>query len=158
MKKQDYPEMSAIYEEGIATKNATFQTNALSYEEWDRKYLPICRLVAVQKEHVVGFAALLPFSSMPSYRGVAELSIYVSSQAKGKGMGSALMDAMITASEEAGIWTLQSLIFPENRASIHLHEKFDFQTLCIHEKLGEMDGVFRDVALMERRSKKICYT
>nr|WP_239255044.1 GNAT family N-acetyltransferase [Listeria ilorinensis] len=158
MKKSDYPAVTVIYEEGIITKNATFQTSSPSYAEWDQKYLPVCRLVALKEEQLVGFAALLPFSSMTSYRGVAELSIYVSNQSKKNGVGTMLMEEMIAASEKAGIWTLQSLVFPENTASIHLHEKFGFQLLCIHEKLGEMDGIFRDVALLERRSKKICYT
>lgn len=155
MQPEDYPAMQAIYQEGILTKNATFQKEIMAFEEWDHKYLSTCRLVAVLEKEVVGFAALLPFSSMESYRGVAEVSIYISSKARGNGIGSLLMQQLIEASEEEGYWTLQSLIFPENVASISLHHKAGFELRARHPRLGEMDGIFRDVLLLERRSQTV---
>ncbi|MBC1229929.1 N-acetyltransferase [Listeria booriae] len=150
--KNNYSDVARIYQDGIDSRNATFQKEVPTLEAWDAKYLDACRFVVVEDGTVIGWSALLPFSGMPSYRGVAELSIYIDPSAAGKGIGSALMGHTITESEKAGFWTLQSLIFPENKASIALHKKFGFKTLCVHEKLGEMEGVFRDVALLERRS------
>ncbi|MBM5604213.1 N-acetyltransferase family protein [Listeria seeligeri] len=154
MLSENYPAVAAIHQEGIDTGNATFQEKTLTLEEWDQKYLKKCRLVVLLNEKVVGWAALLPFSSMNAYRGVAELSIYIAKAARGKGIGKALMQEIIQTSEQNGFWTLQSLIFPENKASVALHHAYGFQTLCIHEKLGEMNGTFRDVALLERRSNR----
>lgn len=150
--KNNYSDVARIYQDGIDSRNATFQKEVPTFEAWDAKYLEACRFVVVEDGTVIGWSALLPFSGMPSYRGVAELSIYIDPSAAGKGIGSALMGHTIAESEKAGFWTLQSLIFPENKASIALHKKFGFKTLCVHEKLGEMEGVFRDVALLERRS------
>ncbi|MBC1511808.1 GNAT family N-acetyltransferase [Listeria booriae] len=150
--KNNYSDVARIYQDGIDSRNATFQKEVPTFEAWDAKYLDACRFVVVEDGTVIGWSALLPFSGMPSYRGVAELSIYIDPSAAGKGIGSALMGHTITESEKAGFWTLQSLIFPENKASIALHKKFGFKTLCVHEKLGEMEGIFRDVALLERRS------
>ncbi|MHC5409738.1 GNAT family N-acetyltransferase [Listeria seeligeri] len=154
MLPENYPAIAEIHQEGIDTGNATFQEKTLTLEEWDQKYLKKCRLVVLLDRKVVGWAALLPFSSMNSYRGVAELSIYIAKTARGKGIGKALMQEIIQTSEQNGFWTLQSLIFPENKASIALHHAYGFQTLCIHKKLGEMNGTFRDVALLERRSNR----
>ncbi|MBC1517632.1 N-acetyltransferase [Listeria welshimeri] len=154
MSKEHYAGVAAVHREGIDTGNATFQEKVLTFESWDAKYLKTCRLVVLLNEQVIGWAALLPFSSMYAYRGVAELSIYIAKSARGKGVGKALMQEIIQASEENGFWTLQSLIFPENKASISLHHTYGFQTLCIHEKLGEMNGNFRDVALLERRNNR----
>ncbi|CAC96668.1 N-acetyltransferase [Listeria innocua] len=154
MLKEHYSGVARVHQEGIDTGNATFQEKTLSFEAWDEKYLKTCRLVVLTEGQVIGWAALLPFSSMHAYRGVAELSIYIAKSARGKGIGKALMQAIIQTSEQNGFWTLQSLIFPENEASIILHHTYGFQTLCIHEKLGEMNGVFRDVALLERRSNR----
>ncbi|WP_240310276.1 MULTISPECIES: GNAT family N-acetyltransferase [Listeria] len=153
MQQDDYVEVAAIHLEGIKSKNATFLTEPLTFYEWDAKYLKDCRFVAKKAGEVIGWAALLPFSSMPSYRGVAEISIYIAKAAQGMGVGKALMRSLITESEKAGFWTLTSLVFPENQASIALHHKFGFETLCIHKNLGKMDGVFRDVALLERRNQ-----
>lgn len=150
--KENYSDVARIYQTGIDGRNATFQKEVPTFEAWDQKYLDACRFVVMENGTAIGWAALLPFSGMPSYRGVAELSIYIDPAAAGKGIGTALMAHIVSESEKAGFWTLQSLIFPENTASIALHKKFGFKTLCIHEKLGEMDGVFRDVALLERRS------
>lgn len=153
--KNNYSDVARIYQTGIDGKNATFQKEVPTFAVWDQKYLDACRFVVVEDGVTIGWAALLAFSAMPSYRGVAELSIYIDPTAAGKGIGTALMAHMISESEKAGFWTLQSLIFPENTASIALHKKFGFKTLCIHEKLGEMDGIFRDVALLERRSQLV---
>lgn len=154
MIEEHYPGVAAAHQEGIETGNATFQEKTLSIEAFDEKYLNTCRLVVLMNGKVIGWAALLPFSSMHAYRGVAELSIYIAKSARGKGIGKALMHEIIQTSEQNGFWTLQSLIFPENKASIALHHTYGFQTLCVHEKLGEMNGVFRDVALLERRSNR----
>lgn len=151
--KENYSDVARIYQMGIEGRNATFQKVVPTLEAWDQKYLDVCRFVVMENGVTIGWAALLPFSAMPSYRGVAELSIYIDPAAAGKGIGTALMAHIVTESEKAGFWTLQSLVFPENTASIALHKKFGFKTLCVHEKLGEMDGVFRDVALLERRSE-----
>lgn len=151
--KNDYEDVAAIHLEGIQSRNATFLTEPLSFSNWDAKYLKECRFVAKKDDKVIGWAALLPFSSMPSYKGVAEVSIYISKEAQGMGVGKALFAHLIEESEKAGFWTLTSLVFPENESSIRLHHKFGFQTLCIHKNLGKMDGVFRDVALLERRKK-----
>ncbi|WP_232057786.1 GNAT family N-acetyltransferase [Listeria sp. PSOL-1] len=155
MKKAHYPLMQQIYQEGIATRNATFEQHVPTFFDWDKKYLNECRLVAVEGKDVLGFAALLPFSSMHSYRGVAELSIYIAEKARGRKIGVALMEHLITESERSGFWTLLSLVFPENKASLHLHDKFGFQKKCTYDKLGEMNGQFRDVILLERRSQMI---
>lgn len=155
MQEEDYPAIQTIYQEGILTKNATFQTEVMPYNEWNKKYLSVCRLVVVLEDEVIGFAALLPFSSMASYQGVAEISIYVSNRVKGNGIGSLLMDSLIHASEKAGFWTLQSLVFPENKASVGLHYKYGFELRAVHPRLGRMDGIFRDVLLLERRSKTV---
>ncbi len=153
MQKEDYADVAAIHLEGIESRNATFLTEPLAFHEWDAKYLKDCRLVAKRAGEVIGWAALLPFSSMPSYQGVAEISIYIANAAQGMGVGKLLMENLMTESEKAGFWTLISLVFPENEASIALHHKFGFETLAIHKNLGKMDGVFRDVALLERRKK-----
>ncbi|MBA3925315.1 GNAT family N-acetyltransferase [Listeria rustica] len=152
-KKENYSDVARIYQMGIEGRNATFQKEVPTLEAWEQKYLDVCRFVVMEDGVAIGWAALLPFSGMPSYRGVAELSIYIDPAAAGKGIGTALMAHIVSESEKAGFWTLQSLVFPENTASIALHKKFGFKTLCVHEKLGEMDGVFRDVALLERRSE-----
>lgn len=154
--KQNYEQVRKIYQQGIDTRNASFQKTALDFKSFDSKYLEACRLVAFdeRKREVVGWAALLPVSAMESYCGVAELSLYVAEAARGCGVGKFLMEELVQASEKAGFWTLQSLIFPENEGSLALHHAFGFKTLCIHEKLGKMDGVFRDVVRLERRSSK----
>ncbi|WP_167629714.1 GNAT family N-acetyltransferase [Listeria valentina] len=156
IKKENYDQVRKIYQQGIDTGNASFQKVALDFKNFDTKYLATCRLAALEEDtdKVLGWAALLPVSTMDSYRGVAELSLYVAEEARGRGVGKFLMEQLIEASEKAGFWTLQSLIFPENEGSLALHHAFGFKTLCIHELLGEMDGVFRDVARLERRSSK----
>jgi phosphinothricin acetyltransferase len=154
MKPEDWKQVRAIYEEGIATGNATFETCSPEWDVWDSKHLGTCRLVARRGDEIVGWAALSHVSSRAAYRGVAEVSVYVGESAKGQGIGSELLSALIEASEIAGIWTVQAGIFSENVASLALHEKHGFRTVGIREKIGCLNGQWRDVVLMERRSKK----
>jgi L-amino acid N-acyltransferase YncA len=142
----------AIYLEGIATGNATFEQTAPDWEKWDAGHLPAARIVARSDGAVVGWAALSGVSSRCVYAGVAEVSVYVAEHARGHGAGSRLMARLIADSEAAGIWTLQAGIFPENEASIALHERAGFRIVGRRERLGQMNGRWRDVVLMERRS------
>jgi L-amino acid N-acyltransferase YncA len=155
MKGEDWGAVQAIYREGIATGNATFEADAPQWEVWDKSHLHNCRLVARAGDQVVGWAALSPVSSRCVYSGVAEVSIYVASSARGLGIGKALLRALIEESECAGIWTLQSGTFPENVASIALQKACGFREVGYRERLGQMGGVWRDVILMERRSKVV---
>ncbi len=142
----------AIYLEGIATGNATFEQSAPEWEKWDLGHVPSCRLVALSQGEVVGWAALSPVSSRCVYAGVAEVSVYIAQRARGKGVGLALLTALVSESEQAGIWTLQAGIFPENVPSVELHKRAGFRIVGTRERLGCMDGHWRDVVLMERRS------
>lgn len=155
LKPEDWDAVKLIYEEGIATGNATFQTSAPTWEEWNTSHLSTCRLVATENSEVVGWAALTPVSSRCVYAGVAEVSIYVQPAKSGKGIGRALMASLIGLSEKDGIWTLQAGIFPENTASIRLHENAGFRILGVREKIGKQHGIWRDTVLMERRSRTI---
>lgn len=146
-------DVKTIYLHGIATKQATFQTEAPSWEEWDKGHLPELRYVAIIDGAVAGWAALSPVSSRCVYAGVTEVSVYVHEDYRGKGAGTALLQKLITESETNNIWTLQSGILPENIASIALHEKLGFRKIGYREKIGKMDGIWRDTVLMERRSK-----
>ncbi|WP_285057557.1 GNAT family N-acetyltransferase [Pedobacter ginsengisoli] len=146
-------DVKTIYLHGIATKQATFQTEAPSWEEWDKGHLPELRYVAIIDGAVAGWAALSPVSSRCVYAGVTEVSVYVHEDYRGKGAGTALLQKLITESETNNIWTLQSGIFPENIASIALHEKLGFRKIGYREKIGKMDGLWRDTVMMERRSK-----
>ncbi len=151
-----WPAVREIYEEGIATRNATFETTVPEWPEWDTQHLRTCRLVALRGGKIVGWAALSAVSSRQVYRGVAEVSVYIAGGAKGQGIGSALLAALIAESERNGIWTLQAGILAENAASIHLHEKIGFRIVGRREKIGQLDGQWRDTILMERRSHSIC--
>jgi phosphinothricin acetyltransferase len=144
-----------IYLQGIATKSATFQTEAPTWEEWDRGHLPNLRYVLLQVGQVAGWAALSPVSGRSVYAGVTEVSLYVHEDFRAKGIGKLLLQRLSEESEQAGIWTLQSGIFPENAASIALHEKLGFRKVGYREKIGKLDGVWRDTILMERRSKLV---
>jgi phosphinothricin acetyltransferase len=141
-----------IYAEGIATGNATFQTVAPEWDEWDAGHLPVCRIMARTEAGVVGWAALSPVSRRTVYSGVAEVSVYVAAQSRRKGTGHALLASLITKSERHGFWTLQAGIFPENAASLFLHLKHGFRVVGTREKIGCMNGIWRDVVLLERRS------
>jgi L-amino acid N-acyltransferase YncA len=155
MKPDDWDQVAHIYHEGIATGNATFQKDIPSWEEWDADHIQTGRIVARSEDSIVGWAAMSPVSSRCVYRGVAEVSVYVSARHAGKGIGSLLLGALIEASEQQGYWTLQSGIFTENVASIKLHEKHGFRMVGHREKIGKMDGVWRDTVLLERRSKTV---
>jgi phosphinothricin acetyltransferase len=150
-----YPEVAHIYTQGIETGQATFETQATTWEVWNSKYLKTPRYVALSGKQVAGWCALLPVSDRFVYRGVAEESVYIHNDFKRKGLAELLLSHTIQASEDLGIWTLQAGIFPENKASIHVHEKVGFVPVGIREKIGQMNGVWRDVLLMERRSQRI---
>jgi phosphinothricin acetyltransferase len=154
MTPADWDDVRRIYAEGIATGNATFETEPPSWETWDAAHLKDCRLVARDGESVVGWAALSRVSDRCVYGGVAEVSVYVAGSARGRGVGRALLAELVRASEDAGLWTLQAGIFPENAASIAIHHGCGFRTVGIREKLGKMRGAWRDVALLERRSSR----
>lgn len=149
----DWPAVRDIYRQGIETKNATFQEKAKDWEEWDSSTLKACRLVAEDEATVVGWAALTPVSNRRVYAGVAEVSIYIANSRRGQGVGKKLLTALVEESEKAGFWTLQAGIFPENVASIELHQKCGFRVVGLREKLGKMDNHWRDVTLLERRSR-----
>jgi phosphinothricin acetyltransferase len=156
MTPDDWDAVRRIYAEGIATGNATFETQTPEWEAWDRARRPDCRLVICdERGAVIGFAALSPTSSRPAYAGVAEHSIYVAASARGTGTGTALLRALIDASEAAGIWTLQSSIFPENTASYALHRRCGFREVGRRERIARMNGVWRDTLLIERRSPNV---
>ena len=152
LRSDDWPEVAAIYTAGIATRNATFETQAPSWPEWDAGHLAAPRLVAVEDGRVVGWAALSPVSDRCCYGGVAENSVYVDPEAQGRGVGRALLERLVAEAEAAGIWTIQAGVFPENAASIALHERCGFRLVGVRERLGRLDGEWRDVALLERRS------
>ena len=149
----DWSAVRAIYAEGITTGNATFETAPPEWEEWDERHLGSCRLVARSANEVIGWAALSPVSRRPVYRGVAEVSVYVSERARRQGVGAALLAALVSSSEREDIWTLQAGIFPENKASIELHKQAGFRIVGVRERLGALNGRWRDVILMERRSR-----
>ena len=151
----DWPAVRAIYEEGIATGDATFETAAPSWAAWDRAHLAGHRLVAAIGGRVVGWAALAPVSERCAYAGVAEASVYVAATAAGRGVGRALLERLVEAAEAAGIWTVQAGIFPENTASLALHRRCGFRTVGVRERLGRLDGRWRDVVLLERRSPRV---
>ncbi|GAB3821677.1 GNAT family N-acetyltransferase [Pontibacter rugosus] len=155
MLPEHYPQIKEIYQLGIATNNATFETKAPDWEEWDQKHMVTCRFVALTEDaRVAGWAALTPVSGRCVYRGVAEDSVYIHPDFKGKGIGKLLLQALVQASEEAGIWTLQAGILVENVASIKLHEQCGFRVVGVRERLG-LHGQWRDTCLMERRSTTV---
>ena len=154
MEPSDWPAVRAIYLAGIEGGNATFQTTVPNWEEWDKNHLDACRFVAVAGE-VVGWVVIAAMSSRSAYRGVAEVSLYVSPTAARQGVGQALLSHLITQSEALGFWTLLAGIFSENTASLRLHEKCGFRQVGVREKIGERLGVWHDVVLVERRSRVV---
>ncbi len=155
MTDADWDAVRAIYLEGIATRNATFETESPSWDTWNNNHRPDCRLVARSNEKVLGWAVLSLVSRRPVYSGVAEVSVYVAADARGMGVGKALLGSLINAPEKAGIWSLQAGLFKENSASITLHKGVGFREIGFQERKGSMDGVWRDVLLMERRSQVV---
>jgi L-amino acid N-acyltransferase YncA len=151
----DWPRIRAIFAEGIATGNATFETEPPSWEEFDATHLPDHRLVAVKSGEVVGWIALAPTSSRSCYAGVVEDSVYVAEEARGRGVGAALLDALIASADEAGLWTIEAGTFPENVATIALHERAGFRLVGRRERIAQLDGVWRDTILLERRSPNV---
>jgi phosphinothricin acetyltransferase len=155
MTREDWDAVQSIYAEGLATGNATFETKVPTFDEWDQSHLQTCRLAVRREGNVIGWAALSQVSQRHIYRGVAEVSIYIASSARGLGVGKTLLHALIEESESAGIWTLQAGIFPENVASIALHLACGFRAIGRRERIGQMNGVWRDVILLERRSEVV---
>jgi phosphinothricin acetyltransferase len=155
MRRDDWPAVSAIYAEGIATGNATFESETPSFERWDASHLADHRLVARLGGAIVGWAALAPVSERCVYRGVAENSVYVAEHARGGGVGHRLLLALVEGAEDDGIWTVQTGVFPENTASVALHERCGFRIVGRRERLGQLGGVWRDVLFLERRSSVI---
>jgi L-amino acid N-acyltransferase YncA len=147
----DYPAVAAIFAEGIATGVATFETVVPSWEEWDATHLPEHRLVAELDGEVAGWCAVLPYSRRPAYRGVGEESVYVSESARGRGVGRALLEAVIESARAGGLWTLQAGIFPENEGSLALHRAVGFREVGVRERIGRLGGEWRDVVLLELR-------
>jgi L-amino acid N-acyltransferase YncA len=148
----DWPAVEAIYAEGIATGNATFETETPTFERWSATHPAEHRFVATHGDDVIGWIALSPVSDRCAYAGVGEHSVYVAERARGQGIGRRLLETLISHSEAAGIWTIQSGIFPENVSSIELHLRCGFRIVGTRERLGQMHGVWRDVVLMERRA------
>jgi L-amino acid N-acyltransferase YncA len=149
----DWPRVCSIYQAGIATGNATFETSAPTEDAWDRSHLESHRLVAEDEiGSILGWAALSSVSDRCVYGGVAENSIYIRPDARGSGIGNALLTALIASSESAGIWTLQTGIFPENLASLALHQRCGFRIIGTRRRIGKLNGVWRDTLLLERRS------
>ena len=155
LKADDWEQVRLIYLDGIATGNATFEIEAPSWEKWDTAHLQKMRLVARDGSHILGWAAVSPVSNRCVYGGVAEVSVYVGEKARGQGVGRALLNALIEASEENGIWMLQAGVFPENVASINLHLQCGFREVGRRERIGKVRGAWRDVLLLERRSKNV---
>ena len=154
LRPYDWPAVREIYEEGIRGGNATFETETPSWEEWDAAH-PRLRLVAERDGKVAGWAALSPASTRRCYRGVGEVSVYVGDDARGAGVGRALLDELVARSEQAGYWTLTAGVFPENEASLRLHRACGFREVGVRERIGETGGLWRDVVLLERRSRNV---
>jgi L-amino acid N-acyltransferase YncA len=155
MLPSNWNSVKEIYLQGIATTNATFQTEAPSWEEWDKNHLATLRYVILVDKMVAGWAALAPVSTRSVYAGVCEVSVYIHENYRGKGIGALLLQKLIRESEKQSIWTLQSGIFLENKASIELHNKHGFRKVGYREKIGKMNGKWRSTLLMERRSKVV---
>lgn len=155
MQPENWPAVREIYREGIATGNATFESELPDWEKWDNNHRQDCRLIARKEEQVLGWAALSPVSRRRVYSGVAEVSVYVAVAARGTGVGKSLLQALIAESELHGIWTLQAGIFRENAASVALHKSCGFREVGVRHRIGKLGEIWRDVLLLERRSATI---
>ena len=153
MTEENWNDVARIYNEGIATRNATFEKQAPDWTLWDKAHRKDCRLVAKIADKIVGWAALSNVSGRCVYSGVAEVSIYIDSEYRGRGIGDKLLKSLIAESEAQGIWTLQAGMFPENENSMRLHQKNGFRIVGTRERIGKMDDRWRDTVLLERRSK-----
>lgn len=155
IQQKHYPAIAAIYEEGMSTGIATFETEVPLWEQWTLKFLPHCRFVLIVDNEVAGWCALSPVSKRKVYQGVAEDTIYIAKKFQNKGHGKMLLEYLITESEKFGYWTLQAAIFPQNTSSIHLHDLCGFRQIGIREKIAKRDGIWYDNVMMERRKKPI---
>jgi L-amino acid N-acyltransferase YncA len=151
----DWESVRSIYLEGLVTGDATFETEAPCWEKWDESHLSVPRLVAVSQTEggIVGWAALAPVSTRAVYGGVGEVSVYVADSFRGKGIGKVLLKQLIVQSEQKGVWTLQASVFPENTASLALHEICGFRVVGTRRRIGTLQGIWRDTVLLERRSE-----
>jgi len=154
LQEKHWPEIKKIYQQGIATKIATFETECPEWQIWDKKFLQICRYVAVN-EHVLGWATLSATSAREVYRGVAEVTVYVHENERGKSVGRRLLGKLISESEQNGFWTLQASIFPENIASLKLHKSLGFREIGFRERIAKLDENWRNTLLLERRSQVV---
>ncbi len=155
LRPEHWPGVARVFEDGIATRNATFETEAPTWEAWDSSHLPEHRVVALRGGDVIGWAAVSPVSDRCCYGGVVENSVYVAESARGQGVGRRLLEELIASTEAAGIWTIEAGMFPENDGSIRLHERVGFEVVGRRKRLGKLDGVWRDVILLERRSESV---
>ena len=155
MRASDWEKVSSIYLEGIRSGHSTFETTIPTWEQWDAAHLQIARLVMRDGDVVLGWSALSPTSKRHVYRGVAESTVYVAESHRGKGIGRALLETLISESEKNGIWTLQASIFPENTASLELHLRCGFREIGRRERIAQLNGVWRDTILLERRSRTV---
>ncbi len=151
LSRSDWAGVAAAFADGIATGLATFETEVPSWEEWDAGHLPSHRIAAELDGEVVGWCALAPYSRRPVYRGVGEVSVYVAQGVRGRGVGRRLLEAAIESARSGGLWTLQAGIFPENEPSLALHRSLGFREVGVRERLGRLDGAWRDVVLLELR-------
>ena len=147
----DYPAVAAVFAEGIATGRATFETTVPSWQEWDAAHLPGHRFVAEEDGDLLGWIAVVPYSRRAVYRGVGEESVYVAERARGRGVGRALLETVVASARAGGLWTLQAGIFPENVASLELHRRLGFREVGVRDRIGQLDGQWRDVVLLELR-------
>lgn len=152
LRPEHSPAVARIYAEGISTGDATFETAVPGWQQWDASYLQAHRFVALRGDEVVGWAAVSPVSDRCVYGGVVENSVYVAESARGQGVGRLLLEQLVESTEAAGVWTIQTGIFPENEASVRLHERVGFEIVGRRRRLGKLNGIWRDVLFLERRS------
>jgi phosphinothricin acetyltransferase len=155
MESTDSEKVLEIFKTGIDSRNATFEKNVPAWQDWDRNHLNHSRYIAEFDGSIAGWVALSPVSKREAYKGVAEISIYINDLYWGKGIGSFLMKKVIESSEENGIWTLFATVFPENVMSLSLHKKHEFRIIGTREKISQIDGIWRDTIILERRSRKV---